>query len=472
MNPLLSIVIPTCDRAVLLVHTVKAYVDYFYEKNVEILVSDNFSTPETYQALEVWIKEGKIRYVRTDKRLSMPDHWEFAWQKASGEYIMFNGDDDICLISGFRNQMLDFLHEHRPNMVGWRLGQYYHPAWHKQEEENTFSFQRNVTGGVYEFNVPYILREYGKISCEFFPHALALIFRKEIADAVKKKHERICWHWAPDLTSSVLLLAESKCKYYFIDFPIGFGGKSANSNAIGHDKRAPKETEKRQKTFFDEFGDTDPMPYHPIKIFTLFNYVASALSVGKEKYPEYFGEHQIDFDYEEFFYKMYMDISEIYVRQPLLQKGDMEKFDRYAKSVDREKAEKAYKRFLEIKRVADIEAGQRKEENPLEQRSYVRENHAKIDCNEYRINNAYELDKYANKFLTKYFTFNGMQMNQLYQSKWVTPLYEYYPHYKETNIESTLLKYEPPNNVEQMSFAEIKKTIIKKIVKRIKFYFS
>jgi glycosyltransferase involved in cell wall biosynthesis len=93
IRPTFSIIIPTADRSHLLQHSLQSCLA-IERDDVEIIVSDNFSAPEVKAAVDEFSHDRRLQYFRTDRRLSMPRHWDFAWTKARGEFVIFNCDDD------------------------------------------------------------------------------------------------------------------------------------------------------------------------------------------------------------------------------------------------------------------------------------------------------------------------------------------------------------------------------------------
>ena len=126
-NPKYSIIIPTCDRANLLKHTINGCLRQNYD-NYEILVSNNFSSDNTKIILENFNKEPKINVVKTESRMAMPLHWEFAMSHARGDYIIFLGDDDG--ISTNLLLLLDsIIKQYDSNIIKWQTYLYHHPDW-------------------------------------------------------------------------------------------------------------------------------------------------------------------------------------------------------------------------------------------------------------------------------------------------------------------------------------------------------
>lgn len=97
-EPFLTIIIPTCDRPDTLRHSLASCLKQDLE-SLEIIVSDNAGGPETFNVVQS-AQDKRVRYIRTDKRLGMSEHWEFALSHAKGEWVSVVGDDDGFLPNG------------------------------------------------------------------------------------------------------------------------------------------------------------------------------------------------------------------------------------------------------------------------------------------------------------------------------------------------------------------------------------
>jgi glycosyltransferase involved in cell wall biosynthesis len=91
----ISIIVPTKDRADTLYWCLKTLKNQKCE-DIEFIVSDNLSDPETKKVFDE-LQDERFRYIRTKNRLGMSEHWEFALEHATGEWITFLGDDDGML---------------------------------------------------------------------------------------------------------------------------------------------------------------------------------------------------------------------------------------------------------------------------------------------------------------------------------------------------------------------------------------
>ena len=81
-TPRFSVVIPTRQRANTLRHTLQTCLAQDYD-DYEIVVCDNFSSPETRQVVDDCASE-RIVYLRTSRPLAMSVNWELAVEQARG----------------------------------------------------------------------------------------------------------------------------------------------------------------------------------------------------------------------------------------------------------------------------------------------------------------------------------------------------------------------------------------------------
>lgn len=94
-TPLVTIAIPTYNRAdSYLEDALKSASEQTYE-NIEILVSDNCSTDRTPEIIEAF-DDPRLRYFRQEKNLGQRPNMNFLVEKAEGDYfLMFHDDDQI-----------------------------------------------------------------------------------------------------------------------------------------------------------------------------------------------------------------------------------------------------------------------------------------------------------------------------------------------------------------------------------------
>jgi glycosyltransferase involved in cell wall biosynthesis len=108
--PLISVLVPTRNRASYLSSLI-SIIEKCPDARIEFLVSDNSDqlgvTPSSV---------GNVTYLRPERVLNMTDHWNYLFNKASGKYVTFVGDDDAFIPSALVD-LCDTLEHTDPDLV-------------------------------------------------------------------------------------------------------------------------------------------------------------------------------------------------------------------------------------------------------------------------------------------------------------------------------------------------------------------
>jgi glycosyltransferase involved in cell wall biosynthesis len=91
-GPLVTIAIPTFNRAALLRGCIPAVLAQTYD-NIEVLVSDNASLDDTANVLREF-SDKRIRVLRQETNIGLLPNWNACLAAARGEYVVFVSDDD------------------------------------------------------------------------------------------------------------------------------------------------------------------------------------------------------------------------------------------------------------------------------------------------------------------------------------------------------------------------------------------
>lgn len=98
MAPKFSIVVPTRNRSATLRHTLRTCLDQTFD-NFEVVVTDNFSDDDTREVVAA-LNDPRIKYVRTSSYISMSRNFANGLKHATGDALIFIGDDDGMLPYG------------------------------------------------------------------------------------------------------------------------------------------------------------------------------------------------------------------------------------------------------------------------------------------------------------------------------------------------------------------------------------
>lgn len=108
-NALVSVVIPTYNRAGSIIKAVESVLNQTYQ-NIEIIVVDDNSSDNTEELIKL-LGNDKIRYIKNEMNLGPSGARNKGIQHAKGEYIAFQDSDDEWLPSKLEQQLQLFQQE-------------------------------------------------------------------------------------------------------------------------------------------------------------------------------------------------------------------------------------------------------------------------------------------------------------------------------------------------------------------------
>ena len=124
--PRFSIVIPTRNRGHLLPYAMRSALAQDFD-DYELVIVANDCQDNTREVVQSF-QDRRIVYYETEQMLPMPDNWEFAWTKATGDYIIYLPDDDALVPSALSQLSQSALHG-EPVLVSWEDAIYCYPGW-------------------------------------------------------------------------------------------------------------------------------------------------------------------------------------------------------------------------------------------------------------------------------------------------------------------------------------------------------
>lgn len=92
-KPLVSVVLPTYNRAHVLPHAIRGVLQQTY-RNVELIIVDDNSQDDT-NAVVGYFGDGRIRYLRNETNLKLPCALNRGFSVAKGEFLTWTSDDNI-----------------------------------------------------------------------------------------------------------------------------------------------------------------------------------------------------------------------------------------------------------------------------------------------------------------------------------------------------------------------------------------
>jgi len=240
MNKLLSVIIPTRNRQIYCVESIKSVLDDL-DDTCEIIVQDN-STDSQLEHMLSELNSSKIIYNYNAAPLSFIDNFEQALNLSNGDYFIILGDDDsttkdiVPIVKWMQQEgiesisssfVVDYIWPNQ-NIAKYKTGSLSIPHYNGNVEE--IDVQRNLNR----------LIENGFLAYQLFklPRTYHGIVKRSCMDQIKAVAGRYFGGLTPDIYSTVALATVIK-KHVIVDFPFSIAGAcpaSATVNATvgGH----------------------------------------------------------------------------------------------------------------------------------------------------------------------------------------------------------------------------------------------
>jgi len=251
--PRLTVIVPTCDRP----DTLRSCLETILAQScgdLQLVVSDNFSRPETAEVIHSF-SDPRITAIRTDRRLGMSAHWDFALPHARGEWITVVGDDDGLLLDG-AERFLALAESAGVDAISSLRCMYVWPrAGNTGEGDLTV-----LHGSGYEVRdsrewMETVLRR-GESYADLPWIYTGGFVRRTLMDTIRARMGRCFSSMNPDIYSAVAV-ASTIPRYGYSHEPFSIGGTSSHSNGLKC--FTTKREDKKQIAFFSE-NDLEFLP--------------------------------------------------------------------------------------------------------------------------------------------------------------------------------------------------------------------
>lgn len=269
-RPLFSIIIPTRNRAHLLRYAVESALSQQFG-DYEIVVSDNFSGDDTKRAAEQ-AGSHRVRYVRTEKTLAMPDSWEFALSHSRGEWVTVLCDDSVLGASLLKDTAA-IIDRENPPAVSWPYALYYHPSWPDASKRNILKYLPFNGKRTKESAAKDLKKLYKGIALSTTSPSLYKAFcRRDVIEKIQSRTPKIFLPPAPDYSSAAAILFTLK-SFVYLNRPYTIMGTAKESIGESHNQYRGDAFKK----YLSEFSEEKLLAHVPTQLLNLRNFIAEAL---------------------------------------------------------------------------------------------------------------------------------------------------------------------------------------------------
>jgi hypothetical protein len=266
-TPHFSIVIPTRNRGHLLPYALRSALAQDYG-DYEIVVVANNCQDNTREVVKSF-DDRRIVYYETDRTLPMPENWDYAWTKATGEYVIYLPDDDALVPSALSQIAEKALHG-TPRVISWEDAIYCYPGWDAFRMQNAlllFNFGSTV---VEDVPAKVYLQECARFEFAWsspLPKMLNSACHRAFFEEWRQKLGKLLFPVAPDYAFA--WIATQICDTIrVLHLPLTVRGISQNSAGSNAGLTPAGEA------FYEEFGDFDFFAETLLSIPTTINHIA------------------------------------------------------------------------------------------------------------------------------------------------------------------------------------------------------
>ncbi len=284
-QPLVSIALPTKNRAFLLRDCIRFALDQSYS-NIEVVIADNDDTHATREVVSGF-DDARLKYVKTGG-LSMPDNWEKAFRSTTGDIILMLEDKQFLkhhavetIVRRFEDPLID--------VVTWGSNSFDDLGYFKRVWSPPPARKSEVLTS--DEVLEKFLRGSSSEWSHFLPIAHLSAVRRRIADKVENSPTgRQFLPMNPDYTSAFQWLAHGE-KVACLADPLVVYCTKQHSNGRAIQLKLPSSA-----AFFKDLKSKDSIGYDriPVKIMTIPGAILNDFIKLQEVVGGRLARHEVD----------------------------------------------------------------------------------------------------------------------------------------------------------------------------------
>lgn len=230
---LLSVIVPTHKRAKYALPTVRSLLAL--SDRIEVVLSDTSGDSVLREAIAQLPDARRVNLVQPPTGVSVVDNFNAALAAATGDYLVFIGDDD--LVTSATVLIAEWAKRTGVDAVSVSFpANYYWPDFHHRLRGDFYAGTLRVgdfSGSVRLHDAKRALAEAASSlgnGVMGMPRAYAGMISRELADRVRSRHGELFGGVSPDIYSAALLSSECR-KCVRVDYPIVVPGNSGGSTS-------------------------------------------------------------------------------------------------------------------------------------------------------------------------------------------------------------------------------------------------
>ena len=228
MSTRFTVAIPTRNRRDTLEWALRTCTSQDYD-NLDIIVSDNCSSDDTEQMVRS-VGDPRVRYVNTERSVSMAENFEFALSHCGTGYVSILGDDDGLLPEALV-ELDPLLTELQSDAFMWDMQNYYWPGFFETQLANMLNMTLDQQLTIQRVQSAQVLRDVRTFKSKYtaLPSPYFGFVRSDVIEAVRAKSGTFFHSITPDIYSGVAV-ASVVDSFHVSSRAFSLSGQSRHSN--------------------------------------------------------------------------------------------------------------------------------------------------------------------------------------------------------------------------------------------------
>lgn len=234
MSAKYSIIVPCRNGMPYLSDAIQSILSQSFS-NYELIISDDHSTDGTKDWLTTIKADTNVKYIEPGIELSMVEHWEWALNHASGDWLIFLGQDDGVQPYFFRlaEELTSEAVKKSLRIIMSRRAYFFWPGCEGSYGDVSVNYQLQPSVKVLNSFLNTLKALFGFSQYFDLPQMYTTsLFHRSVIDEVKIKQDGKVFSTQPQDANLAALAVSMEKKYLYSGIPLGWVGSSPKSAGL------------------------------------------------------------------------------------------------------------------------------------------------------------------------------------------------------------------------------------------------
>jgi len=273
-------------------------------EDFEVVVSDNYNDNQTQVVLDEFKEDRRLRCIRTNRLLNMPDHFDFATQHVSGQYVLILTDRSV-LKQGALKAIHDAISSSDSpiDVCSWRWSLYNEREGYEYGDGSMFQGKKNINIFSSRKLADLFVNGFGWVKGEglyvyCLPRGINSCYKNTLMHRIRDKYGSPFKPLSPDYHSAFAILGTAQEVLYIDKSLVIFQGQA--------DSQGGKSMSGINTGYIEALGEYDLYTHVPIKLPLVKSLIFEDFLVVREKIGGNLKD--VHFDWSAYFENCYHEL--------------------------------------------------------------------------------------------------------------------------------------------------------------------